>query len=93
MVINRVHETALNVSAERALSLAEDLDPTTAQLEVEALRRHADLTRLIEAEARLLDRFASSRPDIAQSRVQSLPTDVTDLASLRRVGELLADKD
>ncbi len=93
MVINRVHETALTVSAERALSLAEDLNPATAVLEVEALRRHADLMRLIEAETRLLDRFATSRPAIPQTRVQALPTDVTDLAALRRIGDLLADKD
>lgn len=93
VVVNRVHESALNVSAERALSLAEDLDPTTVPLEVEALRRHADLSRLIDAETRLLDRFTASRPTIAQTRVQSLATDVTDLASLRRIGAMLADKD
>ncbi len=93
VVVNRVHESALDVSAERALSLAEDLDPAAVPLEVEALRRHADLSRLIEAETRLLDRFTASRPMIAVSRVQSLPSDVTDLASLRRIGVLLAEKD
>jgi anion-transporting ArsA/GET3 family ATPase len=93
VVVNRVHETALNVSAERALSLAEDLEPATSGIEVEALRRHADLTRLIEAETRLLDRFNASRPTTAQTRVPALATDVTDLATLRRIGELLADKD
>lgn len=93
VVVNRVHKSALDVSAERALSLAEDLDPVAVPLEVEALRRHADLSRLIEAETRLLDRFTASRPTVAQSRVLSLPTDVTDLSSLRRIGTLLADQD
>ena len=40
LVINRVHASQLEVSAERALAIAEDLDPATAVTEVEALRRH-----------------------------------------------------
>jgi hypothetical protein len=60
---------------------------------VEALRRHANLMRLIETETHQMERFASARPGIAQTQVQSLPTDVTDLVTLRRVGALLADKD
>jgi hypothetical protein len=40
-----------------------------------------------------MERFASAHPGIAQTQVQSLPTDVTDLVALRRVGTLLADKD
>jgi anion-transporting ArsA/GET3 family ATPase len=93
MVINRVHTCALAISPERALSLAEDLADTSAVLEVEALRRHANLMRMIETETRMMERFASARPTVAQTQVQSLPTDVTDLAALRRVGALLSDKD
>jgi anion-transporting ArsA/GET3 family ATPase len=93
MVINRVHTRALAISPERALSLAEDLAGTSAALEVEALRRHANLVRVIEAEMRMMERFAAARPAVAQTQVQSLPTDVTDLAALRRVGSLLSDKD
>ena len=93
MVINRVHTRALAISPERALSLAEDLAGTSAVLEVDALRRHAALMRTIEAETRMMERFAAARPAVAQTQVQSLPTDVTDLAALRRVGVLLADKD
>jgi anion-transporting ArsA/GET3 family ATPase len=93
MVINRVHSSALAISPERALSLAEDLAGTSAVMEVEALRRHANLTRVIETESRMMERFASARPTVAQTQVQSLPTDVTDLAALRRVGALLSDKD
>ena len=87
------HAALWPISPERALSLAEDLAGASAALEVEALRRHANLMRLIETETRLMERFASARPGIAQTRVQSLPTDVTDLVALRRVGALLADKD
>jgi anion-transporting ArsA/GET3 family ATPase len=93
MVINRVHTSTLPISPERALSVAEDLASTSAVLEVEALRRHANLMRLIETETRMMERFASAHPGIAQTQVQSLPTDVTDLVALRRVGTLLADKD
>jgi anion-transporting ArsA/GET3 family ATPase len=93
MVLNRVHTRALAVSPERALSLAEDLAGTSAVLEVEALRRHANLMRVIGAEMRMMERFAAARPTVAQTQVQSLPTDVTDLAALRLVGALLSDKD
>ena len=93
MVLNRVHTCALAISPARALSLAEDLAGTSAVLEVEALRRHANLMRMIETETRMMERFAVARPTVAQTRVQSLPTDVTDLAALRRVGALLSDKD
>jgi anion-transporting ArsA/GET3 family ATPase len=93
MVINRVHTSALAISPERALSLAEDLAGTSAVLEVEALRRHANLMRVLQTESRMMERFASARPTVAQTQVQSLPTDVTDLAALRRVGALLSDKD
>jgi anion-transporting ArsA/GET3 family ATPase len=93
MVINRVHTSALAISPERALSLAEDLVGTSAVLEVEALRRHANLMRVMQTESRMMERFASARPTVAQTQVQSLPTDVTDLAALRRVGSLLSDKD
>jgi anion-transporting ArsA/GET3 family ATPase len=92
LVVNRVHSSDLDVSAERAVALAEDLDGL-AELEAEALRRHADLVRVVGAETALLDRFASSRPGVAQTRVPSLPSDVTDLDALRRVGALLAEKD
>ncbi len=93
MVINRVHTSALAISPERALSLAEDLAGASAVLEVEALRRHANLMRVMQTESRMMERFASARPTVAQTQVQSLPTDVTDLAALRRVGALLSDKD
>jgi anion-transporting ArsA/GET3 family ATPase len=93
MVLNRVHTSALAISPERALSLAEDLAGTSAVLEVEALRRHAALMRTIKTETRMMERFAAARPAVPQTQVQSLPTDVTDLAALCRVGALLSDKD
>jgi anion-transporting ArsA/GET3 family ATPase len=93
LVLNRVHTTALDLSAERALSLTEDLDRDANAVEIEALRRHASLMRLIAAEARQMGRFSASRPGVAQTQVQALPTDVTDLTMLRRVGVLLSDKD
>ena len=49
--------------------------------------------RVAEAEAALLDRFATARPDVPQTRVPVLPSDVTALDDLRRVGALMAEKD
>ena len=93
LVINRVHTSKLAVSAARAMALAEDLDPLVATIEIEALRRHAALKRVIEQETLLLDRFSGTRPAVPRTLVQTLPSDVTDLDALRRVGVLLADKD
>ncbi len=93
MVINRVHTSRLPLSAERALAIAEDLEPSQSAVEIEALKRHASLMRVIERERLLLNRFSSSRPAVPRTVVESLPTDVTDLESLRRVGDLLSAQD
>lgn len=96
LVVNRTHTSQLELSADRALALAEDLEESAAQpgsephaAEIAALRRHADRMRMIEREQRLLERFSSSRPDVAATRVPALPADVTDLAALRELGDHL----
>ena len=48
---------------------------------------------MIENEQLLLDRFAARRSTVALTLVTALPSDVTDVSSLRRVGALLADRD
>ncbi len=94
VVINRTHGSDLDVSAERALSLAEDLSDTAeVEVEVEALRRHADLMRVAESEQQLLRRFSGARPQVPRTLVETLPTDVTDVQTLRTVGALLAKQD
>ncbi len=90
VVVNRVHASAVKVSADRSLALAEDLDSADQPIEVMALQRHAAVMRVIEREQMLLHRFSSSRPNVARTQIQALPTDVTDLESLRRVGSLLS---
>ena len=91
LVLNRVHDSKLPLSAERAVALAEDLGTSTdTTVAAEALRRHAQLMRLIERETLLLSRFTSARPTVPQTQVAALPSDVTDLASLRRVGAMMA---
>ena len=91
VVINRVHHTALKLSAERAAALAEDLpDPTSP--ESVALGLHTTRMRTIEREQMLLARFVAPRPGLAVQQVRVLATDVTDLAALRQVGDLLAEE-
>jgi len=102
LVINRVHASEVAVSAERAVALAEDLaragerrdeQDGVRPVEIEALRRHAALMRTIARERLLLERFSATRPSVPRTMVPAMPSDVTDLASLRRVGSLLADQD
>ncbi len=92
VIINRVHTSGVPLSAERALALAEDLGGRRP-VEIEALRRHAALQRTIAREQLLLERFSATRPRVPRTLVQAMPSDVTDLASLRRVGSLLAGQD
>jgi anion-transporting ArsA/GET3 family ATPase len=54
------------------------------------LRLHADRLVLVEREKRLVDRFATTHPDVPTAVLPALPTDVHDLDGLRLVGDLLA---
>jgi anion-transporting ArsA/GET3 family ATPase len=103
LVVNRTHGSELEISAERALALAEDLEVAAESengrtksgypsAEIAALRRHADRLRLVEREQRLLARFSSSRPDVALRSVPAQPSDVTDLDALRLLGSALTDE-
>ena len=99
LVVNRTHGSELEISAERALALAEDLQTAPRgkrhsghQVEIAALQRHADRMRLIERERRLLARFSGSRPDVATWNLPDQPGDVTDLEALRLLGSALVDQ-
>ncbi len=90
LVVNRVHQTELSLSAGRAQALAEEIDPELFPVATVALERHAALMQVIEREKILLDRFATARPRILTTRVPALQSDVSDLEALRLVGDLLA---
>nr|WP_182559804.1 ArsA-related P-loop ATPase [Microlunatus kandeliicorticis] len=94
VVVNRVHRSALAVSAERSLTVAEELSGSgDHRAEVAALQRHASRMRLIEREQTLLRRFSRSRRGVRLTQVEALPSDVCDLVSLRELGDLLAEQD
>ena len=71
---------------------AEATAAVEADIAIEALRRHAALMRTIAREQLLLERFSATRPRVPRTLVPAMPSDVTDLESLRRVGSLLADQ-
>jgi anion-transporting ArsA/GET3 family ATPase len=92
LVLNRMHTVAgEGLSAERALTAAEDLDdsgdsPLTAGL----LRIHADRMRLSAREQSVASRFFQAHPSVRVARVPAWPQDVHDLDGLREVGEALS---
>jgi anion-transporting ArsA/GET3 family ATPase len=92
LVINRASSTPGGaLSADEATSAANrlrknDPDSVTAGL----LRLQADRVRMVEREAHLRSRFAAAHPRVATVVVPALPTDVHDLAGLRRIGAWLA---
>ncbi|WP_134767894.1 ArsA family ATPase [Nocardioides sp. 1609] len=95
LIVNRAAvPPAGDLSADEAMAASErlrrsDATSTTAGL----LRLHADRTRLVEREAWLRDRFATSHPQVPTAVVPALATDVHDLDGLRRVGSLLGGDD
>lgn len=98
VAINRVHRSALDVSAARATALVEELTPSGddrsngTRLERLALSRHARRMTIIERERDLIEKFKLTNPRIPMAEVPALAQDVNDLASLRRVGTLLAEQ-
>jgi anion-transporting ArsA/GET3 family ATPase len=89
LVLNRLTPTsAIGISAQAAYAAAERLEdehPVTADL----LRLHGDRLGRISHERGLRRRFAAAHPTVATATVAALPTDVHDLASLRRIGDLM----
>jgi anion-transporting ArsA/GET3 family ATPase len=94
MILNRVHRVAVpDLSAERALSAAEELDGTGAdgRLAAGLLRLHAERVRLAAREKRLADRFTAAHPWVPVAEITAQPGDIHDLDGLRRAGGLLAE--
>ncbi|MQA05770.1 MAG: AAA family ATPase [Streptosporangiales bacterium] len=102
LVLNRVHPLdpglpgqaagRIRLSADRSAAAAELLQESGTQpLAAAALRLHADRVVLRAREERLRDGFVAAHPRIPIVDVPALPTDVHDLADLRRVGTALGD--
>ncbi len=92
LVLNRVQVAqAEDLSAERAVAAAEDLDESGGHaLTAGLLRVHADRMRRRERERGLAARFTSAHPRVPVAEVPARPQDVHDLAGLRAVGIDLA---
>ena len=89
LVLNRVHPRLTDLTAERSLAAAEQLDvdnPSSAQtLAGGLLRLHAERVELNRRETRHADRFAASHPGISMLRLPAQAEDVHDLEGLRAV--------
>ena len=89
LVLNRVHPRLTDLTAERSLAAAQQLDvahPSQAQsLAGGLLRLHAERVELARRESRLAERFAASHPGISMLRLPAQAEDVHDLEGLRAV--------
>jgi anion-transporting ArsA/GET3 family ATPase len=92
LVINRASSSpAGDLSANVAMAGFEKLRASGEDhvLAAGLLRLHADRLVVVEREARLVGRFATSHPDVPTAVLPALSTDVHDLEGLRRIGDLL----
>jgi len=96
VVLNRVRQVAVPLTAERALDAADRLaaanasPATEAALTEAALRVHAEIAEAARHDRLMAARFAAAHPDVPELQVPALPTDVHDLAGLRLIGAALA---
>ncbi|WP_072690187.1 ArsA family ATPase [Rhodococcus marinonascens] len=91
LVLNRTHPTLASLSADHAVTAAdqlEDQDPLTAAV----LRIHAHRAVIAKREVQLLSRFTAAHPRVPIVGVPSLPFEVSDLEALRAVGDQLTRK-
>ncbi|MPY83174.1 MAG: AAA family ATPase [Actinophytocola sp.] len=91
LVANRTHPVLADLPATKALAAAESLERDgNGPLASAVLRLHADRAALDQREQRLLARFTRAHPGVAVVGVPALPTDVSDVARLRVIGERLS---
>ncbi|WP_330228029.1 ArsA family ATPase [Nocardia sp. NBC_00508] len=89
LVLNRTHPVLSSLSADHALTAADQLeqeDPLTAAV----LRVHARRVATDKREQHLLYRFTGAHPRVSIVSVTALPFEVSDLDALRAVGNQLA---
>jgi anion-transporting ArsA/GET3 family ATPase len=93
LVVNRVHHSVDGLTASRAEAaadaLAEKSEPDFALAEA-ALRVQVETASAADRDERMARRFAAAHPGVATISVPALPTDVHDMAGLRRIGALLS---
>ncbi|MGH3509261.1 MAG: ArsA family ATPase [Nocardioidaceae bacterium] len=89
LVVNRVSTLpTAELSVDQALAAAERLG--TTGLTASLLRLHAERTKAVARETRLMRRFEAAHPRTPTVVVAALSTDVHDLDALRRIAGLLA---
>lgn len=89
LVLNRTHPTLCSLSADHALTVAEQRDEAEDALTAAVLRVHAHRAVIAKREVQLLTRFTAAHPRVPIVGVPSLPFEVSDLEALRAVGDQL----
>ncbi|WP_433627014.1 ArsA family ATPase [Nocardia sp. CA-120079] len=90
LILNRTHPMLSSLSADHALTAADQLaesDPLTAAV----LRIHAQRVTTAKREQHLLHRFTGAHPRVPIASVTALPFEVSDLEALRAVAAQLTD--
>ncbi|WP_433524191.1 ArsA family ATPase [Nocardia pseudovaccinii] len=90
LILNRTHPMLSSLSADHALTAADQLtetDPLTAAV----LRIHAQRVATAKREQHLLHRFTGAHPRVPIASVTALPFEVSDLEALRAVAAQLTD--
>lgn len=88
LILNRTHPTLSDLSVERAIDGAEELERTDpGSLGAGVLRIHADRAQTAKREVRLLSRFTGANPHVRIVGVPSLPFDVSDMDALRAIAD------
>jgi anion-transporting ArsA/GET3 family ATPase len=91
LVLNRVHHTAVDLSAERSLAAAAELDELGGhEATAEALRVHAALAQQTAREQSVAAVFTDAFPGVPTVEVTAQPADIHDVDGLRTVGDALS---
>lgn len=88
LILNRTHPMLCELTVERAVDGATDLEATGDDaLTAGVLRIHADRGQTAKREVRLLSRFTGANPHVRVVGVPSLPFDVSDMDALQAIAD------
>jgi anion-transporting ArsA/GET3 family ATPase len=91
LVLNRVHRTTVDLTAEQSLAAAAELDEIGGQeTTADALRVHAALAELMHREEGVAKLFTDEFPQVPMVPVEAQPADVHDVDGLRMIGDAIS---